>query len=98
MNLIYFELYESQSRESNAAKKMAPLRNEQMDSGGPPPSQEIRASVPSSLLPRGVSDSNPLLLLPREPESLVGINEIMILKQFVPCINPRKCDELNYSK
>ena len=25
-NLIYFELYESQNRESNAAKKMAPLR------------------------------------------------------------------------
>lgn len=69
-----------------------------MDSRGPSPSQEIRASVPTSLLPHGVSDSNTLLLLPREPESLVGINEIMILKHFAPCINPRKCDELNFSK
>lgn len=82
---VYFELCESQNRDSNAAKKMAPLRNEQMDSwachhlrnqvfGFPP-------SIPPSIPLWGEREQySPILL----PMSLMEINEIMILKLLAP--------------
>lgn len=68
VNLIYFELRESQNRESNAAKKMAPLRHEQMDSWA---CHHLRKSglwsVPHpNLFPCGVRDNkiHPPFFLP----------------------------------
>lgn len=88
MSLISLELCKSQKWESNIAKTMVPLGDQQLIPGHatvvgdwvcvssfPPP---ISAPVDREKAPAGASF--PLSLPPHESESPMGINKIMILK------------------